>query len=121
VRHTFTSLLLFALLLRLAVPAGFMLAPSGSDADGLTIVICTASGQQAMALDEDGHPIPPASKAGHETCPFAASALPGLASDATQLSTSVQFAAVTYALAKIQFSLTPHPGAASARGPPRLA
>ena len=120
-RRTFTSLLLLALLLRVAVPVGFMLTPSSADAHGLTLVICTAHGQQTMTLEDDGDPVSPASKAGHETCPFAASALPGLTSDVMQLSTSVEFAAVTYTLAKIQFSLTPHPGAASARGPPRLA
>lgn len=112
------SLVLLALLVRAAVPAGFMLVPLAADTTGFTVVICTEHGLQELVLDEDGNPRQ--AQLSHESCPFALSALPGVASEAFQLSTNVEYAAVTYARARLQFSLTPLPGATSARGPPGL-
>ena len=112
-------LVLLALLVRAVVPVGFMLAPLHAGSAGITVVICTEHGTQALVLDEDGEPLPSDRAAVPDICPFAFSALPGLASEATQLSATVAYASVTYTLAVFQFSLTPLPGAASARGPPR--
>lgn len=58
-----------ALLLRVALPAGWM------PAAGWTITLCTAAGPATIALDKDGQPVKPAAS-GH--CAFAgvAPALP---------------------------------------------
>jgi hypothetical protein len=117
VRHRLTSLLLLALLVRAMVPVGFMIAPSRADAADLTVVICTAHGLQTLAPDQDDEPLQSNSKTLND-CPFAASGFPGLASEAMQLSVTAEYAATTYTLARLQFSLTPLPGATSARGPP---
>jgi hypothetical protein len=119
VRHRLTSLLLFVLLVRAVVPVGFMLAPSRADATDLTVVICTAHGVQTLAPDQNDKPSRSNAKT-WEDCPFAASAFPGLASEAMPLSVTAEYAATVYTLARLQFSLTPLPGATSARGPPRV-
>jgi hypothetical protein len=118
VRQRIASLVLLALLVRALVPAGFMLAPAQGDPSGLSVVICSAQGPQAIVLDEDGNQSQP--KASHDVCPFAASVLPGFVSEPTEVVAQVEFASVAYRLARLQFSATPRPSAASARGPPRL-
>jgi hypothetical protein len=117
-RERIASLLLLALFMRALVPAGFMLAPSQGESHNLTVVICTVHGSQAITVDEDGNPKRP--NASHDTCPFAASALPGIVSEPAGLVAEVKYAAVTYTLTRLQFTLTPRPSATSARGPPRL-
>lgn len=119
-RQRLTCLVLLALLVRALVPAGFMLAPVTATSLGFTVVICTEHGPQEIVLDE-GETDPRQPQPSHETCPFALSALLGLASEATLLTAAVEYASVTYASARLLFSLTPQPGAASARGPPALA
>ncbi len=120
VRCRLTSLLLVALFVRAVVPVGFMLVSSPTDIAGVTVVICSAQGQTAMTLDEDGSATPSGTKASHHSCPYAASALPGVVSPVVQLSSNVEYAAVAYTLSKLRFNLTPLPGAVSARGPPEL-
>lgn len=60
-------LLLVASLVRALIPAGFM--PDFSGADGLKLVICTASGNQLVDLDETGQPSETRSHAS-EPCAF---------------------------------------------------
>ena len=109
-------LVLFVLLIRAAVPAGFMLAAAHADAGGVTVVICTAHGVQHVPLEtEQSEGLPSADDL---DCPFAASALPALANDSPELAAEVRYATVAHKLARIQYSLTPLPGASSPRGPP---
>ncbi|HRO48807.1 MAG TPA: hypothetical protein PLW75_01580 [Hyphomicrobium sp.] len=109
-------LVLFVLLIRAAVPAGFMLAAAQADAGGVTVVICTAHGVQHVPLEtEQREGLPSADDL---DCPFAASALPALANDPPELAAEVRYAAVAHKLARVQYSLTPLPGASSPRGPP---
>lgn len=117
-RRCFVTLLLFAFVCRVAIPFGFMLAPSADARDALTIVICTDHGPVSAVLDEDGVPAP--SRHSNDICPFAASALPALANQPPQLAFEVTYASVTYKLAQIQFSLTPQPRTTYARGPPTV-
>lgn len=98
------------------LPAGFMLAPSAGEAT-LTVVICSDHGPQTVTVDEDDSGSRPT--ASHRTCPFAASALPALPGEPPQLFAEVEYASVLYTPAPLAFSLTPRPGAVSARGPPR--
>lgn len=118
-RERIARLVLIALLVRAVVPAGFMVAYAAEGAQGLTVVICTEHGQKTIAVDESDDD-QSNTKASHATCPFAASALAGYVSATTELVGSVAYASVVYRLARIQFSLTPQPGATSARGPPGL-
>lgn len=116
VRYWLGILVLFALLVRAAVPFGFMIAPSHAAGGGLTVVICTAAGPQTVAVDEDGKPSPVETM--DDTCPFAATAVPALAGEQPSLAAAVRYAAVVHMLARDQFSRTPQPGSASPRGPP---
>jgi hypothetical protein len=64
-------LALAAMVLRLAMPAGWMPAPSMTG--GTLIVMCTMNGPVNMIMPEDGAPKPdPAKKAHHDVCPFGA-------------------------------------------------
>lgn len=119
-RRRLTSLVLLALLVRAMVPAGFMLVPVQADSAGFTVVICTDHGEQALVLDDDGHPRQSNPQASHDSCPFAVSALPGLVSEPIQPSVNVEYAAATYTVAPLLFRPTPNGGATSARGPPGL-
>lgn len=114
--RTLGFLFIFVLLIRAAVPAGFMLAPSLADAGGMTMVICTAHGVQHVPLEDEGEQLPSSSE--NFDCPFASSALSVLANDPPTLAAEVRYAAVVHKLARIQYSLTPLPGASSPRGPP---
>lgn len=71
-RFALRYLLLFALLMRALVPVGYMPA-AAADGHGLSLVICNGSGElQAIALDDQGNPVPPKSeKSSHEPCAFA--------------------------------------------------
>lgn len=109
-------IVVFVLLIRAAVPAGFMLAPAHADAGGMTVVICTAHGVQHVPLEEEREQGPSSTE--DFDCPFAASALSALANDPPELAAEVRYAAVVHKLARIQYSLTPLPGASSPRGPP---
>lgn len=108
--------MLIALLVRAIVPAGFMVAFSDAGLSGLTVVICTEHGQKEIAVDVDDDRS--GSAASHATCPFASSTLPGYVSEPPEVAAAVAYASVTYRLARLQFRLTPQPGATSARGPP---
>jgi hypothetical protein len=64
-------LALAAMVLRLAMPVGWMPAPSM--ASGTLIVMCTMDGPVKMIMPEDGAPKPdPAKNAPHDACPFGA-------------------------------------------------
>ncbi len=110
-------LILAAFLCRAAVPFGFMLAPSPAASGIVEIVICTDHGAMTVALDEDGG-TSEHSRTSHGSCPFAASALPAMASQPAALALVVTYASVTYRLAESQFSSTPRHAATFARGPP---
>ena len=114
--RTVGFLALFVLLIRAAVPAGFMLAPSHADAGSVTVVICTAHGVQQVPVETEERERLPAPE--EFDCPFAASALSALANDPPELAAEVRYASVVHKLARIQYSLTPLPGASSPRGPP---
>lgn len=120
VRYRLTGILLVAIFVRAVVPVGFMLAPAPTEIAGVSVVICSAQWGTPMTTDENGSKKPSGTKASHHSCPYAASALPGVVSPVVQLSSNVEYAAVAYTLSKLRFSLTPLPGAVSARGPPEL-
>lgn len=107
--------------MRAMLPAGFMLAPGTTDSFDFKIVICTGQGPQTSADGDGGTQDSSHQKTSHDQCPFAASALLGVVAEVAALAATVQYADVTYALAREQFARTPRPGAASARGPPALA
>src|SRR5690606_19259829 len=92
-------LVLFVLLIRAAVPAGFMLAPSHADAGSMTVVICTAHGVQHVPLETEERERLPATE--DFDCPFAASALAALANDPPELAAEVRYASVAHKLARL--------------------
>jgi len=92
-------LALAAMVLRLAMPVGWM--PSPSATSGTMIVMCTMNGPVKMAMPEDGAPKPDPAKH-HDTCPFGAA--PHFA---TAAPLAVQVAAVTWALGEVEWPSWP--------------
>jgi hypothetical protein len=119
VRRFFTFVILIALVMRAAIPAGFMLAPS-APGDAVTMVICTGAGPKSVHFDGTGAPIEPEQSIAGDACaytPLAAFPVTDLPPDTM---TSIAWAEVIYRLVRRQFSETPVPSAWSARGPPAV-
>lgn len=115
-------LLVFVLLARSVLPAGFML---GTPADGqgtLTIVVCTGQGSESLTLDADGNPVPENKSGGDGAiCPFAAAGPFAVAMvEPPNLAGEILYAEIIYRRELIRFSATPRAGALSARGPPQI-
>jgi hypothetical protein len=108
-----------ALVVNVLIPAGFMLGHAQTS-DGITVVICTGNGPQALILDSDGHQIPAKKhQNGNKRCDFAKSGALAAANDApARLATVVRYASVVYRVSREVHHATPKPGAVSARGPP---
>jgi hypothetical protein len=70
-------LALAAMILRAALPAGWM----PGTASGIPLVICTAAGAVTLPFDIDGRPLSPQST--HDTAPCVFAAAPPLATPAT--------------------------------------
>jgi hypothetical protein len=117
VRRHLTSLLVVLLALRCLVPAGFMLQQVG---DGLSIVICTASGPQLLAVDDEGKPAKHDRKAGgHDMCPYAPAGAVAAATDSPlRVSAPAVYVALTYARVEDRRKPQDWSGAYLARGPP---
>ena len=84
------TLAMLAVVIRVLVPAGFMVAP-GSEAGGSRIVICSGQGAVEVLVDEAGHRIKaPANhgqdKAGDHACAFASVATASLSPEQLLLS-----------------------------------
>ncbi len=118
-RRYLTSLLVIMLALRCLVPAGFMLQQVG---DGLSIVICTASGPQVLALDDDGNPTTPDRQAAaHDLCAYAPAGAVAAAEDAPlRLSSRAVYVALAYVHVEDRRKPQDWSGAYLARGPPVL-
>lgn len=119
-RAAITVLLLFVLALRSLLPHGYMVQAANASEGSFEIVICTSTGQQLLAVGDDGTtPLPKPQHVENGLCPFAAAGAAALAEALPQsLARAAEYAAVTYTLAVALFSETPKPGATSARGPP---
>ena len=109
---------LAAMVLRLAMPVGWMPAPP--TASGTLIVMCTMNGPVKMVVPEDGAPKPdPVKHAHHDVCPFGAA--PHFA---TAVPLTVQGAPFTWAHGKVELPRWPVHAARrlnspqSPRGPP---
>ena len=118
-RRLIVVLTLIALVMRVAVPVGFMLGPVTADGE-LQIVICTANGAKFISANE------PASRSGADdtaTSNYCAWAAPTSLSASTgqdPLVVAIEWANVEYKRAVQQHSETPRPSAQSARGPPHV-
>jgi hypothetical protein len=71
-RHLASVLMLLALVLRAAVPQGWMPSADSTDLAG-SFTICSVSGAIRIALDTDGNPVPvdPEEAQSHPPCAFA--------------------------------------------------
>lgn len=116
-RRYLTSLLILLLALRCLVPAGFMLQQTG---DGMSIVICTASGPQLLPLDDEGQPTDHDQQTpGHTLCAYApAGAVASADAPPLRLSTPAVYIALTYARVEDRREPQDWSGAYLARGPP---
>jgi len=111
-------LALAAMVLRLAMPVGWMPAPS--PASGTLIVMCTMNGPVKMVMPADGgaQKPDPAKNTHHNVCPFGAA--PHFA---TAVPLAVQSAPVTWAHGEVELPRWPvrvarRNSAQSPRGPP---
>lgn len=117
--RAFSLLICLAFTLRSLLPVGFMLAASPTHGGGWQIVVCTGHGPETLTLDEKGTPRPVHSAADKTTCPYApVGAITADHHAPDPLAHTVQYAAITFAIAAQIFHATPKPGAVSARGPP---
>lgn len=115
-RSFFSFVVLIALVLRAAVPAGFMLAPH-ADQTGLDLVICTAAGAKTVVLGDD--PAPPTGRdASSAGCIYGAPITLAASLDPQGLITTVEWHEIVYLLERQQFNEPPATSASSARGPP---
>ena len=71
--HLASVLMLVALILRGALPQGWMPVGDRSSATGTAFVICSVTGPLQLTLDQDGQPVPdsPADDTAHQPCAFA--------------------------------------------------
>jgi hypothetical protein len=71
-RHLASVLMLLALVLRAAVPQGWMPSADSTDLAG-SFTICSISGATRIALDAEGNPVPadPEEAQSHPPCAFA--------------------------------------------------
>lgn len=121
-RAPINFLLLFMLVLRSLLPAGFMVQAASAQDGTFEIVICTSAGPKVVHAADGGDknvPAPKSQAVDDGLCPFATAGSSMLAeAPGATLIGEATYAAVTYTLAAAQFAETPKPGAASARGPP---
>lgn len=117
VRRTLTSLLVLLLALRCLVPAGFMLQQAG---DGLSIVICTASGPQVLLLDDEGKPAKhDTQRADHGLCAYAPVGAVAAADEApVRVTAPMSYATLAYTRVEDRRQPQDWSGAYLARGPP---
>jgi hypothetical protein len=71
--HLASVLMLVALILRGALPQGWMPVGDGATTTGTSFVICSVSGPLQFTLDQDGKPVPdsPDDGTAHQPCAFA--------------------------------------------------
>lgn len=104
VRFAF-ALAALAVLLRVLVPQGYMIAAPTADRPAPAIVICTGQGMLTLPADSShglGHETPdkgPQRDAGDHTCAFAGAAAPLIAADLPGLSAPAEYASEAAALA----------------------
>jgi hypothetical protein len=117
-----TSLLILALTMRGLIAVGYMLAEASTGDGGMTVIICTEHGPQALNISPDGDPLPDKTQPGAaNTCPYAATGYFTFnASAEIALASTVEYGKITFRIARSLFKLTPLPGAVSARGPPSV-
>jgi hypothetical protein len=117
-----------AFALRLAVPAGFMLAPDASN--HLVVTLCSATGPQTALMDLKTGEISPAKPVGdHQKkdktdppCAFAGLAVAALTPAETQIAAPLQqSAAIAATPAQMRPALVPTGPPLPARGPPTFA
>lgn len=68
------SLAVFAIVLRIVVPAGTMLDLASATSGKLQLVICTGDGLKTVSVDPDSEPHAPSPAHGDGKCAFAAAA-----------------------------------------------
>lgn len=117
-RALFAALMLLALAMRVAIPAGFMPAATG---EGVTVLICTGDGMQARVIPVAGqHSDGAAPKGGQGACTFAAALGSGITSQAQSIEILLPFP-VFIAIGAAIADLTVHRLAAPpppSQGPP---
>jgi hypothetical protein len=125
-RHVFLTLAMLALVLKVAVPAGFMTAAPAANALPFALVICTGQGPMTLAPGEAlaGHQKSPAGKTTHDSpCAFAGHGV-GAAAPNLIDAVAVEFVAYRAAQNSPLVDLAPGRGLAApplpARGPPIL-
>lgn len=118
----FRFFLVFALVVRSLLPAGFMLAPAASaDSDGgFTVTICTGDGLRSLAVDREGKPLQPAkSTSDHSVCPYVLGAMV-LGDAAPTAAHALRFEYLDYRIDPARFDFRRPPATKPARGPPQL-
>jgi hypothetical protein len=68
-----SALMLMALIVRAALPQGWMPAGDSASASGASFTICTVTGPLQLKLDQEGNPVPDSPDGtAHQPCAFAA-------------------------------------------------
>jgi hypothetical protein len=119
VRRLIVVLTLFALVMRAAVPAGFMLGPVTADGE-LQIVICTANGAKFIPANGSDSGSGADHTATSDSCAWASPTSLAASTGLDPLVIAIEWADVEYKRAVQQHSETPRPSAQSARGPPHV-
>jgi hypothetical protein len=119
VRNLINFFVCVLLVMRAAIPAGFMFGPAAAEGD-LTIVVCTAYGAKVADASEPGAPFRSDRKTACDSCVCSATQTLAPLLDHPCLVTSFKWADVVYKPALKQFSETPRFSAQSARGPPHV-
>jgi hypothetical protein len=119
VRRLIVVLTLIALVMRAAVPAGFMLGPVTADGE-LQIVICTANGAKFISANDSASRSGADHTATSDSCAWAAPTSLSASTGQDPLVVTIVWADVEFKRAVEQRSETPRPSAQSARGPPHV-
>jgi len=109
------ALAVVALALRVAIPAGYMIAPAAQAGEAPQMVICTGQGAMTVAVaDSDKAPIKAPAKAVDHPCAFAAAGVP----IPTPTTDGLAAPAVAYAAEIVSPTPRQRPGLGLAAPPP---